>query len=154
MRIMRVFLAGDHAGYELRQYLGTRLREWGHEVQDLGCPSGSESVDYPDFVLPAAERAARGEGLGVLVCGTGMGVSIAANKVTGARAARCTDTFSARMARAHNDANVLCLGGWITGQGLAEDMVRVFLETSFEGGRHQRRLDKVAALDHARGSVG
>jgi ribose 5-phosphate isomerase B len=147
MRIMRVFLAGDHAGFDLRQHLVTCLREWGHEPVDLGSASASESVDYPDYVLPAAERVARGEGLGILVCGTGMGVSIAANKVAGVRAARCTDTFSARMARAHNDANVLCLGGWITGRGLAEDMARAFLETSFEGGRHQRRVDKVAALE-------
>jgi len=141
----RVFLAGDHAGYELRQFLVGRLRAMGHEVVDMGSHS-TEPCDYPDFVEPAARRVAAGEGMGVLVCGTGTGVSIAANKIAGIRAARCTDTFSARMARAHNDANVLCLGGWITGRGLAEDMVRVFLETPFEGGRHQRRLDKIAAL--------
>ncbi|HEY3355230.1 MAG TPA: ribose 5-phosphate isomerase B [Polyangia bacterium] len=144
---MRVFLAGDHAGYELRQYLVGRVRDWGHEPVDLGSASATESVDYPDYVVPTAERVARGEGLGILVCGTGMGVSIAANKVAGIRAARCTDTFSARMARAHNDANVLCLGGWITGRGLAEDMARAFLDTAFEGGRHQRRVEKMAALD-------
>jgi ribose 5-phosphate isomerase B len=150
---MRVFLAGDHAGYELRQYLCHRLREWGHEVVDLGSASATESVDYPDYAVAAAEHAGRGEGVAVLVCGTGMGVSIAANKVAGVRAARCTDTFSARMARAHNDANALCLGGWITGHGLAEDMVRAFLGTSFEGGRHQRRVDKLLALDRGRGGA-
>jgi ribose 5-phosphate isomerase B len=143
----RVLMAGDHAGYELRQFLIGRLRGLGHEIVDLGSNSGSEPVDYPDFALPLAQRVAAGEGLGILVCGTGMGVAIVANKVPGVRAARCTDTFSARMARAHNDANVLCLGGWISGRGLAEDMARAFLETPFEGGRHARRVDKIAAYE-------
>jgi ribose 5-phosphate isomerase B len=147
----RVLMAGDHAGYELRQFLIGRLKGLGHEIVDLGSNSGSEPVDYPDFALPVAQRVAAGEGLGILVCGTGMGVAIVANKVAGVRAARCTDTFSARMARAHNDANVLCLGGWISGRGLAEDMARAFLETPFEGGRHQRRVDKITALDARRG---
>jgi ribose 5-phosphate isomerase B len=149
----RVLMAGDHAGYELRQFLIGRLRGLGHDVVDLGSSSGSEPCDYPDFTVPAAQRVAAGEGLGILVCGTGMGVAIVANKVPGVRAARCTDTFSARMARAHNDANVLCLGGWISGRGLAEDMVRAFLETPFEGGRHQRRVEKIAALDARRGDL-
>jgi ribose 5-phosphate isomerase B len=143
----RVLLAGDHAGYELRQFLIGRLRGLGHEIVDLGSNSPTEPCDYPDFALPLGLRVASGEGFGILVCGTGMGVSMAANKVPGVRAARCTDTFSARMARAHNDANVLCLGGWITGRGLAEDMTRAFLETPFEGGRHQRRVDKLMALE-------
>ena len=147
----RVLMAGDHAGYELRQFLIGRLKGLGHEIVDLGSNSGSEPVDYPDFALPVAQRVAAGEGLGILVCGTGMGVAIVANKVPGVRAARCTDTFSARMARAHNDANVLCLGGWISGRGLAEDMARAFLETPFEGGRHQRRVEKITALDAKRG---
>ena len=147
----RVLMAGDHAGYELRQFLIGRLKGLGHEIVDLGSNSGSEPVDYPDFALPVAQRVAAGEGLGILVCGTGMGVAIVANKVAGVRAARCTDTFSARMARAHNDANVLCLGGWISGRGLAEDMARVFLETPFEGGRHQRRVEKITALEARRG---
>jgi len=147
----RVLMAGDHAGYELRQFLIGRLKGLGHEIVDLGSNSGSEPVDYPDFALPVAQRVAAGEGLGILVCGTGMGVAIVANKVPGVRAARCTDTFSARMARAHNDANVLCLGGWISGRGLAEDMARVFLETPFEGGRHQRRVEKITALEARRG---
>jgi ribose 5-phosphate isomerase B len=146
----RVLMAGDHAGYELRQFLIGRLKGLGHEIVDLGSNSGSEPVDYPDFALPVAQRVAAGEGLGILVCGTGMGVAIVANKVAGVRAARCTDTFSARMARAHNDANVLCLGGWISGRGLAEDMARAFLETPFEGGRHQRRVDKITALEGRR----
>ena len=123
----RVLMAGDHAGYELRQFLIGRLRGLGHEVVDLGSSSGTEPCDYPDFALPAAERVAAGEGVGILVCGTGMGVAIVANKVPGVRAARCTDTFSARMARA-------------------------FLETPFEGGRHQRRVDKITALDARRGA--
>jgi ribose 5-phosphate isomerase B len=147
----RVLLAGDHAGYEMRQFLIGRLRGLGHEIVDLGSPSGTEPCDYPDYALVAAQRVAAGEGVGILVCGTGMGVAIVANKVPGVRAARCTDTISARMPRAHNDANVLCVGGWITGRGLAEDMVRVFLETPFEGGRHQRRVDKITAIDARRG---
>jgi ribose 5-phosphate isomerase B len=147
----RVLMAGDHAGYELRQFLIGRLRGLGHELVDLGSSSGTEPCDYPDFAAPAAQRVAAGEGVGILVCGTGMGVAIVANKVPGVRAARCTDTFSARMARAHNDANVLCLGSWISGRGLAEDMARAFLETPFEGGRHQRRVDKITALDARRG---
>ena len=149
----RVLMAGDHAGYEMRQFLIGRLKGLGHEIVDLGSSSASEPVDYPDYAQVAAQRVAAGEGVGILVCGTGMGVSIVANKVPGVRAARCTDTFSARMARAHNDANVLCLGGWITGRGLAEDMVRVFLETPFEGGRHQRRVDKITAIDGGRGDL-
>jgi ribose 5-phosphate isomerase B len=144
-------MAGDHAGYELRQFLIGRLRGLGHEIVDMGSNYGAEPVDYPDFALPVAERVAAGEGLGILVCGTGMGVAIVANKVPGVRAARCTDTFSARMARAHNDANVLCLGGWISGRGLAEDMARAFLETPFEGGRHQRRVEKITAFEARRG---
>jgi ribose 5-phosphate isomerase B len=147
----RVLMAGDHAGYELRQFLIGRLRGLGHEIVDMGSNSGAEPVDYPDFALPVAERVAAGEGLGILVCGTGMGVAIVANKVPGVRAARCTDTFSARRARAHNDANVLCLGGWISGRGLAEDMARAFLETPFEGGRHQRRVEKITAFEARRG---
>ena len=144
---MRVFLAGDHAGYELRQYLARRLYEWGHDVVDLGSANATESVDYPDYAVAAAERVGRGEGVGVLVCGTGMGVSIAANKVAGVRAARCTDTFSARMARAHNDANVLSIGGRVVGTGLAEEILATFLATPFEGGRHARRVEQLMQIE-------
>jgi ribose 5-phosphate isomerase B len=118
-------------------------------VVDLGT-GGHESVDYPDFAIAVGERVAAGEGMGVLVCGTGIGVDIAANKIAGVRSARVTDEYSARMSRAHNDANVICLGARITGLGLAESILKVWLDTAFEGGRHQRRVDQINALDAAR----
>jgi ribose 5-phosphate isomerase B len=146
---MKIFLGGDHAGTDLRAGLGQTLREWGHHVVDLGT-AGHESVDYPDFAIAVGERVAAGEGMGVLVCGTGIGVDIAANKIAGVRSARVTDEYSARMSRAHNDANVVCLGARVTGPGLAESILKVWLETAYEGGRHQRRVDKISALDAAR----
>ena len=142
----RILLGGDHAGTDLRAELARTLAGWGHEVVDLGT-TGHESVDYPDYAVAVAERVARGDGVGLLVCGTGIGVDIAANKVAGVRSARVTDTYSARMSRAHNDANVLCLGARVTGAGLAEEIVKAWLDTPFEGGRHQRRVDKLNALD-------
>lgn len=145
----KVFLGGDHAGVELRKALKEVLVWMGREVEDLGSHD-SRSVDYPDFAVAVAERVARGDGVGVLVCGTGIGVDMAANKVSGVRSARCTDAYSARMSRAHNDANVLCLGSRVTGPGLAEEILKVWLETPFEGGRHQQRVDKINALDRKR----
>ena len=142
----RVFLGGDHAGTDLRALLKRALAEWGHEVVDLGTDS-HEPVDYPDYAVLVGERVAAGEGVGVLVCGTGIGVDMAANKIAGVRSARATDSYSARMSRAHNDANVLCLGARVTGEGLALEIVKAWLETPFEGGRHQQRVDKLNRLD-------
>jgi ribose 5-phosphate isomerase B len=145
-KLPKVFLGGDHAGVELRKALKEVLVWLGREVEDLGSHD-ARSVDYPDYAMAVSERVARGEGLGVLVCGTGIGVDMVANKMPGVRSARCTDAYSARMSRAHNNANVLCLGARVTGPGLAEEILKVWLETPFEGGRHQARVDKIDALD-------
>ncbi len=140
---MKIALGADHAGYDLKEHLARFLRQQGHEVQDLGTFS-HESVDYPDFAAAVARSVTGGEAeRGLLVCGTGIGVAIAANKHRGIRAANCNDLFGARMARAHNDANVLTLGGRIVGPGLAEEIVRTFLDTAWEDGRHRRRVEKI-----------
>jgi len=138
-----IAIASDHAGLDLKKQLVDELKAMGQSVVDLGT-NGPESVDYPDFgdVLARAIRdgkAARG----VLVCGTGIGISIAANRHKGIRAAHCRDTTDARYARLHNDANVLALGARTTGIEVAKDCLRIFLSTEFEGGRHQRRVDKL-----------
>ena len=141
---MRVALGADHAGFELKQTLRTFIEQLGHEVRDLGTDS-VDSVDYPDFAKAVAELVAEGGAdVGLLVCGTGLGMAIAANKVRGIRAATCSEPYSAAMARAHNDANVLTIGSRVVGQGLAEETVTRFLETGFEGGRHQGRVAKLA----------
>ncbi len=140
---MKIALGADHAGYELKNHLARRLAEQGHEVEDLGTSSG-DSVDYPDYGAAVGRRVAADEAqLGVLVCGSGIGIGIAANKVPGVRAATCSDLYSARMSRAHNDANIIAVGARIVGVGLAEEIVDTFLATDFEGGRHARRVDKI-----------
>jgi ribose 5-phosphate isomerase B len=143
----RVVAASDHAGLTLRAEAIKAAKAKGFEVEDLG-PHGPDSVDYPDFAAAVAGAVAAGRArLGILVCGTGIGMSIAANKVPGVRAAVCRSEFEARMARAHNDANVLCLGERVTGGGLGAAIVEAFLATPFEGGRHARRVEKLGALD-------
>ncbi|MEX1022882.1 MAG: ribose 5-phosphate isomerase B [Dehalococcoidia bacterium] len=153
---MRVAIGSDHAGFELKEILRAELADLGDEVCDYGTDS-LESCDYPDIALPLARAVAAGEhDFGVLICSNGVGPSIVANKVHGVRAAVCHDTFSARRAREHTDVNVLCLGAWAIGRGLAGDVVRAFRDASFEGGRHERRLAKVKAIDddmHARGEA-
>jgi ribose 5-phosphate isomerase B len=147
---MRIATAADHAGYTLKEALKSYLLELGHEVVDFGT-SSEDSVDYPDFAGPAARAVATGQcDRGVLCCGTGQGAMLAANKVRGIRAVVCLESFSVRMTRLHNDANVLCLGGRVHGVGLAQELVRVWLETPFEGGRHTRRVDKIMALEDVR----
>lgn len=137
---MRVLLASDHAGLELRHLLATRVTALGHEAVDLGT-EGTGSVDYPDFAHELARRLTTGEGeRGVLVCGTGIGMSMAANRHPRIRAALCHDAFTAAAARRHNNANVLCLGARTTGPGVAEQMLEIFLDTPFDGGRHERRV--------------
>jgi ribose 5-phosphate isomerase B len=139
--------ASDHAGLNLRAVAVKAARDRGVEVEDLG-PLTADSVDYPDFAVRVGEAVAAGRArFGLLVCGTGIGMSIAANKVPGVRAALCRSEYEARMARAHNDANVLCLGERVTGPGLGIAIVEAFLATPFEGGRHARRVEKVNALD-------
>jgi ribose 5-phosphate isomerase B len=143
----RVIFGSDHAGLALRAEAVKVAKESGVEVEDVG-PFSGDSVDYPDFARQVALAVAAGRArLGILVCGTGIGMSIAANKVKGVRAAHCTTEFEARMARAHNDANVLCIGERVVGLGLGGAIVKAFLDTPFEGGRHARRVEKINALD-------
>jgi ribose 5-phosphate isomerase B len=138
-----VVIASDHGGYDLKTHLVSLLQGWGYPVEDLGT-TGLEAVDYPDYAAALVHRVvASSDRLGVLICGTGIGMSITANRFPGVRAAVCTSAYMARMARAHNDANVLCLGGRVLGFGEAEDVLKTFLENSFEGGRHARRVAKV-----------
>jgi len=140
---MKIAIASDHAGLELKTELQRVLGEKGHQARDFGTHSG-DSVDYPDFASQVARAVQKGEcELGVLVCGTGVGMSIVANKYRGVRAALCHSEFEAKMARMHNDANVLCLGQRVTGPGLAAGVLEAFLEAKFEGGRHERRVQKV-----------
>lgn len=144
---MKVILASDHAGIELRQELVALLKERGTDFQDLG-PQTRESVDYPDFASRVAQAVVSEPGtLGVLVCGTGIGMSIVANKHRGIRAALCTTEFEARMTRAHNDANVLCLGQRVVGAGVARGILEAFLSTAFEGGRHEKRVQKIRDVE-------
>jgi ribose 5-phosphate isomerase B len=146
---MKIIVGADHAGYALKEHLKKVLAHWRYfDVVDLGTNSDA-SVDYPDYAAAVARAVVEhGEGtLGLLVCGTGIGMAIAANKVKGARAAACSDPFSAQMARQHNDANVLCIGARVVGPGTAEMAVKLFLECGFEGGRHERRVEKIKALE-------
>ena len=139
----RVAVGADHAGVDLKDALAASLRGRGFEVHDCGT-SGHDSVDYPDFAHAVCEDVAAGRSeLGLLVCGTGLGMSMAANRHRGVRAALCAEPYSARMTRMHNDANVLCLGARVVGVGLAEEILDVFLATAFEGGRHARRVGKI-----------
>jgi ribose 5-phosphate isomerase B len=139
----KIAFAADHAGYELKCQLIRALNDQGHEVLDLGCDS-TDSVDYPDLGHLMGEAIDNGDaGMGVLVCGTGIGISIAANRHKSVRAALCTSSLMARLSRQHNDANVLALGARIIGVETALDCLQTFMNTAFEGGRHQRRLEKI-----------
>ena len=145
--MVKIVLASDHAGFDLKERIRRDLEEQEEHIFDLGV-FDEEPVDYPDLALRAAQGVRSGEfDLAILVCGTGIGVSITANKVQGIRAALCSDCFSARCAREHNDANILALGSRVVGPGLALDIVRTFLKTSFAGGRHQRRVEKIHAAE-------
>jgi ribose 5-phosphate isomerase B len=142
-----IVIASDHAGVDLKARVVELVREAGHEVRDLG-PSDTSSVDYPDFAHAVARAVVAGDAeRGILICGTGIGMSLAANRYPQVRAALCHDAFTAEMARRHNDANVLCVGARSTGSGVAEQVVHIFLETPFEGGRHQRRVEKIERED-------
>lgn len=132
----------DHAGLALKRVLVKRAQELGYTVMDVGTHDEA-STDYPDWAHQVALQVLSGGGWGVLICGTGIGVSIAANRHKGIRAALCGDVFSAKATRAHNDANVLCLGSRVVGEGLALEIFESFLAAPFEGGRHQRRIDKI-----------
>ena len=144
---MKISIASDHGGFDLKEDLRAWLTGQGHEVVDFGC-HGKESCDYPDFAGPAARAAASGEcERGIVICTTGIGVSLTANKVKGVRCALCGDPWSAEMTRRHNDANVLAIGAGVTGPLLARQIVTAFLTHEFEGGRHQRRVDKVMSTE-------
>ena len=142
-----IALASDHAGFPLKEEIKAHFEKEGIKFIDLGTNS-TASVNYPDYAVKLCECIQNGEAdLGILVCGTGIGMSMAANKCRGIRAACCSDTFSARMTRMHNNANVLCLGGRVVGAGLACDMVDLFVDTEFEGGRHTTRVDMLADIE-------
>ena len=144
---MKIALGCDHGGYAMKEDIKKQLEGLGHEVKDCGTYS-TESCDYPIFGEAAARAVASGEcEYGIVVCTTGIGISIAANKVKGIRACCCSDSFSCEYTRRHNDANALCMGGRVVGPGLAIYLVDLFLNTPFEGGRHQRRVDKITALE-------
>ena len=150
---MRIALGSDHAGYDLKQRAHAWIETCGAEVIDVGPHSFDPADDYTDFARKAAESVARGEAdLGLVICSTGVGSCIAANKVKGVRAALCHDLFCARMSRSHNDANVLCLGANIVGPGLARDIISTWLDTSFSGEqRHRRRIEKIARIESDQG---
>lgn len=140
---MKIAIASDHGGFKLKSEIEQFLADKGIDYEDFGTDS-SDSVDYPDFARPLSEKVASGEfDRGILICGTGIGMSIAANKVSGVRCALVHDTFSARATREHNDSNVLAMGERVVGVGLALDIVDTWLNTQFEGGRHERRVNKI-----------
>lgn len=144
---MRIVIGSDHRGVEAKRRLLATVRELGHEIIDAGTDR-PESCDYPDFAYAAAARVSRGEAdRGILICGTSIGMCIAANKVLGIRAASCQDSITAEMSRRHNDANVLCLSADLLGEELMGRMARIFLETPFEGGRHARRVEKIMQIE-------
>jgi ribose 5-phosphate isomerase B len=143
----KIALAADHAGFALKEKVREYLMQKGYEVEDLG-PSSADRVDYPDYAEPVAVRVAQGKvPFGVLVCGTGLGMAITANKVPGVRATPCNDTISASMARAHNDANILTMGGRLIDGATAQKILDTWFATPFEGGRHQQRVEKIDAVD-------
>lgn len=142
-----IAIGSDHGGFALKGEVIKHLKDNGYEVKDFGTCS-AESVDYPDIGLPVAEAVKNGEcEKGIVICGTGLGISISANKVPGIRAALCTNSFMARLSREHNDANILALGGRVIGVELALDIVDTWLKTEFLGGRHKRRVDKIAQIE-------
>ncbi|MFZ7102119.1 MAG: ribose 5-phosphate isomerase B [Peptococcaceae bacterium] len=148
---MRVALGSDHGGFILKEEIKNYLEEKGIDYQDFGTHS-TESCDYPEIAVPVAQGVTAGTfDKGILICGTGIGIGIAANKVPGIRAALCHDTFSARASREHNDANILTMGERVIGRGLALDIVDIWLHTQFSGGRHQRRIDKISQIETKEG---
>ena len=144
---MKIAIGNDHVGVELKQYLTKHLEGMGHEVVNFGCDS-PESTDYPIYAERVARAVVSGEcEKGILICGTGIGISISANKIHGVRCALCSEPVSARLSREHNDANIVAMGARTIGPAMAEAIVDVFLTTGFDGGRHQRRVDKIMMLD-------
>ncbi len=148
MKTNKIVIGCDHAGFELKGKVIEHLKARGFDIQDVGTDS-TASCDYPLFAKALCKKLQDGEAeLGILICGTGIGMSMAANKCKGIRACACSDTFSARLTRNHNDANVLCIGARVVGEGLAYDLVDAFLDAEFEGGKHQRRIDLITAIEN------
>ncbi|MDC0937306.1 ribose 5-phosphate isomerase B [Pirellulales bacterium] len=144
---MHIALGSDHRGYHLKEQLASLLRKQGHQVDDVGA-AGEESVDYPDFAELVAKRISDNSiDRGILICGTGIGMAITANKFRGVRAGTCSDEVTAEISRRHNDLNVLCLSADMLSPRAAERMVKIWIDTEFEGGRHQRRLDKISGVE-------
>lgn len=144
---MKIAIGSDHRGFEVKTRIVSILHQLGHEVLDAG-PHSRDSVDYPDFAFEVARAVSEGRAeRGILICGTGIGMCIAANKLRGVRAAPCHDCITAEMSRRHNDANVLCLSADLLGEELIDRMVRIWLETPFEGGRHARRVEKITRFE-------
>lgn len=142
-----IVMGSDHAAYQMKETIKSYLESRGFAVEDVGAP-GTDSVDYPDFGIKVASAVSTGkQKRGILMCGTGLGMSMVANRFPGVRAALCGDIFSAVMSRQHNDANILVLGGRVIGDVLAKEIVRAWLDTEFDGGRHQNRLDKFDRID-------
>ena len=147
---MKIALGADHGGYALKEEIKKMLERLGHTYEDFGCFS-TDSCDYPDFGAAAARAVAAGEcERGIVVCTTGIGMSIVANKIPGIRCAHCADSVEAEMTRRHNNANILCLGGLVTEEKTALEIVDTFLKFDFEGGRHQRRIDQIADIENGR----
>lgn len=148
---MRFYIATDHAGFAYKEFVKEYITSKGHEIIDLG-PDSTDRVDYPDYARKCAQSVLDDDGsFGILICGTGIGISIAANKVAGIRAALCHDAYTAAMCRAHNDAQILCFGERVVGKGVIESMIDAFIDTAFEGGRHTGRVSKIETCSY--GSV-
>lgn len=144
---MKIAIAADHGGFELKDSMVEYIKSLGNEVKDFGTNS-ADSVDYPDYAKKVCEEIQQGNSdLGILICGTGIGMSLAANKFEGIRAACVSDVYSAKMSRNHNNANVLCIGARVIGDEVAKLIIKTFLENEFEAGRHQRRVDKIMAFE-------
>lgn len=149
---MKFYIGSDHAGFAVKGLVVEMLEKRGYEVVDLG-PENADRVDYPDYAEKVARAVVEDEGsYGILICGTGIGMSIAANKIDGIRAAHCHDYYTAQMARAHNNANILCFGERVSGPGVIESMIDAFTTTEFEGGRHSGRVEKIMALQNQKSS--
>ena len=147
---MKIAIGCDHGGFEHKNAIEKHLTDRGFEVTDFGIYE-NKSVDYPEIALKVANSVSKGENeLGILVCGTGIGMSLAANKVKGIRAAACSEHFSAKYTRLHNNSNILCLGGRVIGIGTALELVDLFVDTEFEGGRHQRRVDMITEIENSK----
>jgi ribose 5-phosphate isomerase B len=150
---MKIMIGSDHAGWELKEVIATHLKALHHDVDNIGA-YGTDSVDYPYYAVRVARAVANGEtDRGILICGSGLGMCMTANRISGARAVSVTEPFAAKMSRRHNDSNILCLGGRFTGRDLAIEIVEVWLNEAFEGGRHQRRVELIECATQSGASI-